>query len=156
MKRIDWDPKGERNTQNRGKSGYERISWDEAAQIVADELLRVKEKYGMSAVLAEADMHGEGKHVAPCHGCMNRLLSMLGGYTVQMRNMDSWEGWAWGAKNVWGGEPFGEMQPTATFTPISARTRSCCSSGAATRKPRRWAWTGTWRPASASFSRSSE
>ena len=117
MKRIDWDPKGARNTRNRGKSGYVRISWDEAAQIIADELLRVKKKYGMSAVLAEADMHGEGKHVAPCHGCMNRLLSMLGGYTVQMRNMDSWEGWAWGAKNVWGGEPFGEMQPTANLYP---------------------------------------
>ena len=28
MKRVDWDPKGERNPQNRGKSGYVRISWD--------------------------------------------------------------------------------------------------------------------------------
>ena len=121
MKRVDWDPKGERNTKNRGKSGYERISWDEAARIIAGELLRVKEKYGMSAVLAEADMHGEGKHTAPCHGCMNRLLSMLGGYTVQMRNMDSWEGWAWGAKHVWGGEPFGEMQPTANLYPDIAK-----------------------------------
>ena len=117
MKRVDWEPKGERNPQNRGKSGYERISWEEAAQLVADELLRIREKYGMSAVLSQADMHGEGKHVAPSHGCMNRLLSMLGGYTTQMRNMDSWEGWAWGAKHVWGGEPFGEMQPTANIFP---------------------------------------
>jgi len=108
---VDWDPKGERNTQNRGKSRYVRISWDEAAQIIADELLRIKDKYGMSAVLAEADMHGEGKHIAPSHGCMNRLLSMLGGYTVQMRNMDSWEGMTWGSRNVWGCEPVGEMTP---------------------------------------------
>ena len=111
LKRIDWDPNGERNTQNRGKSRYVRISWDEAAQIIADELLRVKEKYGMSAVLAEADMHGEGKHTAPSHGCMNRLLSLMGGYTVQMRNMDSWEGMTWGSRNVWGCEPVGEMTP---------------------------------------------
>src|SRR6201998_2389794 len=34
MKRIDFDPKGERNPRNRGKSGYERISWDEALDIV--------------------------------------------------------------------------------------------------------------------------
>ncbi|MBN1188177.1 MAG: hypothetical protein JXA46_00340, partial [Dehalococcoidales bacterium] len=31
LKRVDWDPKGERNPQNRGKSKYVRISWDEAA-----------------------------------------------------------------------------------------------------------------------------
>ena len=26
LKRVDWDPNGERNPQNRGVSGYERIS----------------------------------------------------------------------------------------------------------------------------------
>jgi len=91
LKRVDWDPKGERNPQNRGKSGYVRISWDEAAQIVADELKRVKEQYGPEAVLCQADMHGEGKNVAPSHGCPNRLLSLMGGYTQQMRNKDSWK-----------------------------------------------------------------
>lgn len=121
LKRVDWDPKGERNPQNRGKSKYVRISWDEATQLIADELLRIKETYGMSAVLAEADIHGEGKHLAPSHGCMNRLLSLLGGYTVQMRNQDSWEGWSWGAKNVWGGEPVGEMQPSGNVWPDIAK-----------------------------------
>ena len=29
LKRVDWDPDGERNPQNRGISKYERISWDE-------------------------------------------------------------------------------------------------------------------------------
>jgi len=100
LKRIDWDPKGERNSQNRSKSPYVRISWDEAAQIVADELLRIRKKYGMSALLSQADMHGEGKHIAPSYGCANRLLSLLGGYTIQMRNQDSWEGYSWDSKNV--------------------------------------------------------
>ena len=66
-------------------------------------------------------MHGEGKHIAPSHGCMNRLLSLLGGYTVQMRNQDSWEGYSWGSKNVWGGEPVGEMQPSANLWPDIAK-----------------------------------
>ena len=35
MKRVDWDPDGERNTQNRGKSKYVRISWDEAFTRIA-------------------------------------------------------------------------------------------------------------------------
>ena len=32
LKRVDWDPNGERNPQNRGKSKYVRISWDEATR----------------------------------------------------------------------------------------------------------------------------
>lgn len=121
LKRVDWDPDGERNPQNRGKSKYVRISWDEATDILAKEILRVKEKYGMSAILSEADMHGEGKHVAPSHGCANRLFSLLGGYTVQMRNQDSWEGYSWGSKNVWGCEPVGEMQPSGNLFPDIAK-----------------------------------
>ncbi len=121
LKRVDWDPKGERNPQNRGKSGYVRISWDEAAQICADELLRMKNTYGPEAVLCESDMHGEGKNVSPSHGCPNRMLSLLGGYTLQMRNMDSWEGWYWGAKHVWGCEPVGEQNPQANLIPDMAK-----------------------------------
>ncbi|MDR0850952.1 MAG: molybdopterin-dependent oxidoreductase [Clostridiales Family XIII bacterium] len=121
LKRVDWDPKGARNPQNRGKSGYVRISWDEAAQICADELVRIKETYGPEGVLCESDMHGEGKHVAPSHGCPNRLLSLMGGYTLQMRNMASGEGWFWGAKHVWGMEPVGEMNPMTNLYPDIAK-----------------------------------
>ena len=116
LKRVDWDPDGERNTQNRGKSKYVRISWDEAASICASELMRVKEKYGASAILVESDGHGEGKHVS-YKGCPNRLVGLVGPYTVQVRNMDSWEGWHLGARHVWGCEPLGEMSPSANLYP---------------------------------------
>jgi anaerobic selenocysteine-containing dehydrogenase len=46
LKRVDWDPAGERNPQNRGVSKYERISWGEALDLIQSEILRVKEKYG--------------------------------------------------------------------------------------------------------------
>ena len=117
LKRVDWDPSGERNIKNRGKSGYVRISWDEAAELVAAELKRVGKTYGPEAVLSQADVHGETKHLSPAHGCANRLLSLLGGYTIQMRNLDSWEGYNWGAKHVWGCEPVGEMMPAANLYP---------------------------------------
>ena len=94
-----------------------RISWDEAAELVAAELKRVGKTYGPEAVLSQADMHGESKHLSPSHGCANRLLSLLGGYTIQMRNLDSWEGQNWGAKHVWGCEPVGEMMPAANLYP---------------------------------------
>ena len=42
MKRVDFDPNGKRNCQNRGISGYDRISWEEALDIVANEIKRVK------------------------------------------------------------------------------------------------------------------
>ena len=51
LKRVDWDPNGERNPQNRGKSGYVRISWDEALDIITSELKRVIKKYGPWASL---------------------------------------------------------------------------------------------------------
>ena len=35
LKRVDFDPKGRRNLQNRGTSGYEPISWDMAFEKIA-------------------------------------------------------------------------------------------------------------------------
>jgi anaerobic selenocysteine-containing dehydrogenase len=117
LKRVDWDPNGDRNVENRGKSGYVRISWDEAAEIVASELNRVKEKYGPYAVLSQSDGHCEIKNVHSAHSCALRLLELLGGYTLQTRNPDSWEGWYWGAKHAWGMEPVGQMGPVDNVMP---------------------------------------
>ena len=124
LKRVDWDPNGERNPQNRGKSGYTRISWDEAAELVASEIKRVHKKYGPEGILLQADGHGEGKVVHTTHGCNTQLLKLMGGYTQQVRNPDSWEGWYWGAKHVWGIEPVGVMTPyhTNVYLDISKNT----------------------------------
>ncbi|MBN1192004.1 MAG: molybdopterin-dependent oxidoreductase [Dehalococcoidales bacterium] len=112
LKRADWDPDGERNPANRGKSKYVRISWDEATNIIAGEILRIREKYGSTyAILTQADGHCEQKTIHGPHACQLKLLELLGGYTLQTRNPDSWEGWYWGAKHVWGMEPVGQQQP---------------------------------------------
>lgn len=57
LKRVDFDPKGERNPQTRGVSGYERISWHEALDLVASEIKRVKRDHGPGAI-----MSGSGSH----------------------------------------------------------------------------------------------
>jgi trimethylamine-N-oxide reductase (cytochrome c) len=112
LKRVDWDPNGERNPQNRGKSRYVRISWDEAVAIIVSEIKRIQKQYGPDAVLLQADGHGETKVVHGTHGCSTRLFDLLGGYTAQVRNPDSWEGWYWGAKHAWGMDPWmGLMWP---------------------------------------------
>ena len=46
------------------------------------------------------------------HGCPTLLLSKMGGFTQQARNPDSWEGWYWGSKHVWGDGQVGMMHPS--------------------------------------------
>ncbi len=43
MVREDFDPNGDRNPQNRGKSGYRRVSWNEALDMVSSEIERVQD-----------------------------------------------------------------------------------------------------------------
>ena len=105
LKRVDWDPSGERNPQNRGKSKYKRISWDEATDIIANEIKRVQKTYGPYAILAVGeDGHAEAKIVHRGQSSSAMLLHTLkeGGYTAERRNADSWEGWYWGTMHVWG------------------------------------------------------
>jgi molybdopterin guanine dinucleotide-containing S/N-oxide reductase-like protein len=111
LKRLDWDPNGERHPENRGKSKYKRISWDEAAEIIASEIKRVQKQYGPFAILTQNDGHGEGKTVHATHGCPSLLCSKTEGFTQQVRNPDSWEGWYWGSKHVWGEGWVGLMDP---------------------------------------------
>ncbi|MBI4292002.1 MAG: molybdopterin-dependent oxidoreductase [Betaproteobacteria bacterium] len=115
--RNDWSPEN-RNPHKRGSSGYKRISWDQALDIVAAELKRVHEKYGsMEPVLVQADGHGQSGYLQSLHFWGHYLFDMIherlgwGWWTQQVRNPDSWEGYYWGAKHVWGfdmslGEPF--------------------------------------------------
>jgi trimethylamine-N-oxide reductase (cytochrome c) len=117
-KRVDWDPSGPPAppvpavaTPKPGTSKYTRITWDEALDIVTAELRRIKETYGMEAVLSQSDGHGETAVIHAAHGCHRKLLRLLGGYTLQTRNTDSWEGWYWGAKHTWGCESLGQMVP---------------------------------------------
>ncbi len=108
MMRVDFDPNGDRNPQNRGISKYKRISWDQALDIIVSEMERIKKKYGPTALLYESDQHGENKVVQACHGAGRRLLRLWGGFTQQNRQPDSWEGWWWGSKHFWGCEPVGQ------------------------------------------------
>lgn len=122
MKREDWDPNGERNPQNRGKSKYVRISWEEALDIIESEIKRVIRDYGPYSILCQGDGHAETKAIHGGHGCMTMLMDLLGGYTYQARNPDSWEGWHWGAKHVWGQQPIGQANQNNNLVDIS---RNC-------------------------------
>jgi molybdopterin guanine dinucleotide-containing S/N-oxide reductase-like protein len=101
LKRVDFDPNGERNPQNRGKSGYVRISWDEALDIVSSEIKRVTETYGGSAISGLTSSHHNWGIVGYKMGPFLRFMNLLE-YTPVLDNPDSWEGWHWGATHTYG------------------------------------------------------
>jgi len=77
MKRKNWEPGGG-NKELRGKDEWVRISWDEALDLVAGELKRIKENYGNEAILGQVNQG------------MDRTLALFGGYTT------SWGSTSWG------------------------------------------------------------
>ena len=101
MKRVDFDPDGERNPQNRGKSGYVRISWDEALDIVAKEINRQKRVHGPGAITFPMSSHHQWGNVGYYLSALMRFANLIG-FTRVVANPDSWEGWYWGAMHHFG------------------------------------------------------
>jgi trimethylamine-N-oxide reductase (cytochrome c) len=101
MKRVDFDPNGERNCQNRGISGYVRISWDEALDIVAGEIKRVKRDFGPGAIMCNHGSHHTWGNIGYYIGAAFKFFNAIG-TTKVMHNPDSWEGWYWGAMHHYG------------------------------------------------------
>ena len=101
MKRVDFDPNGDRNPQNRGKSGYIRISWDEALEIVSGEMKRIRAEYGPEAITSRASSHHNWGNLGYRSATWARFFNTIG-FTDIFDNPDSWEGWHWGATHAWG------------------------------------------------------
>ena len=101
MKRVDFDPDGERNPQNRGKSEYERISWDEALDLVASEIKRSKRVHGPGAIANSHGSHHTWGNIGYYLSANFRFINAVGMTRVH-HNPDSWEGWYWGAVHHWG------------------------------------------------------
>ena len=79
MKRANWAPGGGKK-ELRGKDQWVRISWNEALDIVASELKRIKGQYGNSSIYAQVSSE------------VARTLSLFGGYANGW-GMTSWGTW---------------------------------------------------------------
>ena len=115
MRRVDFDPHGERNPQNRGKSGYVRIGWKEALDLVAGEIRRVKMEHGSGAVTFNHPSHQTWGNLGYWTSGLFRFFNAVGATRLN-HNPDSWEGWFWGATHHWGNtmrlgcaEPYGTV-----------------------------------------------
>ncbi len=101
MMRVDFDPAGERNTHTRGTSGYRRISWDEAIDIVNAEITRMKTQHGPGAIAVQQGSHHQWGNVNYYLSAFQRFGNLIG-VTRLHQNPDSWEGWYWGAQHHYG------------------------------------------------------
>ena len=101
LKRVDFDPDGKRNCEKRGESGYERISWDDAADLVTSEMKRIKREYGPAAMMSTTGSHHLWGNIGYRHSAWLRFMNLVG-FTCIDHNPDSWEGWHWGAMHNWG------------------------------------------------------
>ena len=90
-----------RNTENRGRSGYRRATWDEALDLIAREIKRIQETYGKESVSAMTSSHHSWGLVGYKISTFARFFRMLG-YTEVKDNPDSWEGFTWGAPHTYG------------------------------------------------------
>jgi hypothetical protein len=88
MKRVDFDPNGERNPQNRGISKYERISWDEALTIVANEIRRQKRKYGLGSIFIPFSSHHQWGNIGYYLSALTRFGNLIG-FTRMAAHPDS-------------------------------------------------------------------
>lgn len=88
MRRRHWKPGGG-NRSLRGRDEWIRISWDEALELVADEIRRIKEAYGNHAFLVPA-------YVPSLFGQwdIGRTLALYGGY---VGNWGACSSGSWGA-----------------------------------------------------------
>ena len=101
MKRVDFDANGRRNPQNRGKSQYVRISWDEALDMVANEIKRCRRDLGPGAIAVSHGSHHTWGNIGYYLSALYRFANAVGMTRVH-HNPDSWEGWYWGAVHHWG------------------------------------------------------
>ncbi len=78
-----------RRIGERGEGRFERISWDEALDIVANKMKEIKEKYGNSSILFVPGSGNQGM----LHGVVpvGLMLNQFGGYT-RMWGAPSYEG----------------------------------------------------------------
>jgi len=134
LKRTDFDPKGKRNIHNRGVSGYEPISWEQALDMVTDEVERVKTEVGPAAILSTPGSHHMWGNIGYRHSTYFRFMNLLG-FTYGEHNPDSWEGWHWGAMHMWGTVSGSASRSSTTCSKTPSSTPTWWSSGPPTPRP---------------------
>ncbi|MEW6669593.1 MAG: molybdopterin-dependent oxidoreductase [Thermodesulfobacteriota bacterium] len=122
MKRVNFDPEGERNCRDRGTAGYERVSWDAALDLVASEIRRVKREFGHGAILTGQGSHHMWGNIGYWLSAKPRFMNLIGASSV-LHNPDSWEGWYWGAMHHYGNSV--RLGASETYSTVEDLLKEC-------------------------------
>lgn len=80
MVRRAWLEKGPgADVEGRGTGDFVRVSWEKAIELVADEITRVREKYGKEAVFAGSYGWKSPGRLHNCQTLLRRMLNVTGG-----------------------------------------------------------------------------
>jgi molybdopterin guanine dinucleotide-containing S/N-oxide reductase-like protein len=97
MVREDWKPGGGGDRSTRGVPRYRRVSWDEALDLVAGELQRVKDDFGNEAILAQSIAGWQtAGNLNSKNSQQARFINLFGGSTNLVGNK-SYACWQWAA-----------------------------------------------------------
>ncbi len=111
MKRVDWDPDGERNPQNRGPVGLRAHHLGRGVPTSSPaEIKRMHEAYGPTSILLRSSTATARRSSSTRpHGCHEPACWTSCGWLTRCRpaSRTRWEGWYWGAKHIWGMDPSG-------------------------------------------------
>ncbi len=94
MKRKNWQPGGGENAHGelRGKDEWERISWDEALDLIAGEIKRVLDTYGNEGILLPGGVPQRtgdfdiGRMMYMMGGCLEQTGSVSSGAWTEIKN----------------------------------------------------------------------
>ena len=82
MIRKSWLEKGAKSDKNlRGKDPFVRVEWDEASEIVANELKRIIETYGNEGIFGGSYGWASAGRFHHAQSQLHRFLNCIGGYT---------------------------------------------------------------------------
>jgi len=123
--REDWDPNGERNVENRGKSKYKRISWDEATTIIAQRDQTGTRNLRPLRRPVPRRRPRRDQDGARSHSCQMLLMEKVAATPRRCENADSWEGWYWGAEHCGAKAPKATAQMRTTSSTTLPSTLSC-------------------------------
>ena len=103
LKRVDFDPKGERNCQNRGSLRLRAHQLGRGARHRRPSEIEPRQARGTGRrpCSPRCGSHHLWGNVGYRHSAYFRFMNLVG-FVHAGHNPDSWEGWHWGGMHMWG------------------------------------------------------
>ena len=86
MMRAGWLKDGRASGERRGREPFVPVDWEQALEVVAGELARVRREHGPSAIMGGSQGWSSAGHFHEARGQLRRLLAASGGFVDQTSN----------------------------------------------------------------------